>query len=238
MDQATVKKYSDKFAELRQTKYFVFNTENKYWYKDQFKWRLTFRGRDISRYENFLQYKSMKITFKAIDKHCRTRNEHTLSVFTNSTDLLDFVFHDPDYRNMLIQVTHVDTQYEAELANLDGVAFDVKFQGPRSYDPKYKYQVDFAHDFGYSQNGGDWRNKRIQKVKELNNYVNEHSDVLYTNIYITDSDRYFYHGPIKVWVADEMHIPLLYVMFGQINKIWKLVKKEKNNEQQFSTSTN
>ena len=53
MDQATVKKYSDQFADLRQTKYFVFNTENKYWYKDQFKWRLTFRGRDISRYENF-----------------------------------------------------------------------------------------------------------------------------------------------------------------------------------------
>ena len=148
MDQATVKKYSDKFADLRQTKYFVFNTENKYWYKDQFKWRLTFRARDISRYENFLQYKSMKITFKAIDKNCRTRNEHTLSVFTNSTDLLDFVFHDPDYRNMLIQVTHVDMQYENEIINLDGVAVDVKFQSPRRYDPEIKYLVEFGWDFG------------------------------------------------------------------------------------------
>ena len=235
MDQATINLYRQKFDDLLTKKYFVLNTELKYWYKQKFKWRLTFRGLELTRFDNYKTYKSMKRTFNKLDASCRTRVEYTLSVFTNSSELLDFVLDNEEYRNQLIQVTHVDMQYENEIMNLDGVAVDVKFQSPKRFNPEIKYLIEFSWDFGLDRSitGVVLSHNRKEKYKELYDYCMANSDTLIPNITLTafGHNRFYYSGPPQIWVKDEAQIPLIYVMFGHIYKVWKLVKKEKNNEQ-------
>ena len=227
MDQATIKEYRQRFDDLLTTKYFVLDTEPKYWFKQKFKWRLTFAPEQGRRYGAWDFYRELKIGIKEVDPNCRTRAEFGLSVFTNSTALLDLVLNDEYYRKLLIGVTHVDDKYEDAMLNLEGVAVDVKFINPKRYNPDHKYLLEFHWDFGYRGGVGvaDYGIKgRNAKKKELYDYCLTNSDTI--EIHKGLGTASIYYSNIQLYVKDESQVPLLYVMFGDIYKVWKLMKKE------------
>ena len=82
-------------------------------------------------------------------------------------------------------------------------------------------------DFGYRGGVGvaDYGIKgRNAKKKELYDYCLTNSDTI--EIHKGLGTASIYYSNIQLYVKDESQVPLLYVMFGDIYKVWKLMKRE------------
>jgi hypothetical protein len=248
MDQSTIQQYKQKFEKLQETVPFRITTEPKAWYRQKFKFKLIFRKKEFNERSRSFFYAASRWKDTAhiyewvrqVDPTARTRHEFGLSVFTNSTKILDVILQDKPFQEYLVQVTHMDLQYANEFANLDNVAMDVKLVGPRSRNRNYKYMVQFTWFFGRDNSTlaayASTRESRYKKIKQLYDFCMDNSDSLVIDKNVERYAKYgkkedYFYGAPKVWCHNADQIPLMYMMFGEIEKIYKIVEKEKNNEQ-------
>ena len=135
------------------------------------------------------------------------------NIYTNDDGLLQFIMYHPD--SSITHVRYTSEQYDAEVAKLNGVPFDVQIK--RSVDPNrvYKCYISSANESGL-QNLGEYINNNLdhfQIDKYLLKRMIEHGK-------LWASDYYFY--------CDDLDILTMAIMVGgnSIRKIYKTVQKE------------
>jgi len=226
--ELTLIEYRDRFRD-HLFKWYI-STENKLWYgKYHFRVELAV-PRDWDIREN------MRKTLKNLDPDCRLRKESYLRFFTNSTTALDAILDDPSLLASVKGFTTSNNQYIAEMNNLDNIAVDVKLVSELKYNPNVPYQVDFDTYWGWQSGGYGGRKTQRDNLLELHKFVTDNSDDLFMPYELnrwcartsTGLETGYYYGSVRVFCRSADNIPLLYMLFQDgINKVYKLVKKEK-----------
>ena len=135
------------------------------------------------------------------------------NIYTNDVGLLQFVLQHP--QSSITHVRYTSEQYDAEIAKLNGVPFDILIK--RSVDPKKLFKCYISStNFNGLQNLGEYIQDNIDHF-QIDSYLlkrmTDHGK-LWAN------DYYFY--------CDDFDTLTMAVMVGgnSIRKIYKTVKKE------------
>jgi len=226
--ELTLIEYRDRFRD-HLFKWYI-GTENKLWYgKYHFRVELAI-PRDWDIREN------MRNVLKKFDPDCRLRKETYLRFFTNSTAALDAILDDPSLLAAVKGFTTSNDQYITAIKNLDNIAVDVKLVSDIKYNPDIPYQVDFETYWGWQTVGVSNRKSQRDNLLELHKFVTDNSDDLFMPYELnrwcvrtsTGLETGYYYGSVRVFCRSADNIPLLYMLFQDgINKVYKLVKKEK-----------
>jgi len=226
--EQTLNEYRDWFSSVI-PKWRVY-TENKTWY-NKYHFRV-----EVEFVRDWDSRNKMRNALKHLDPDCRLRQETYLRFFTNSTDALDAILADPELITRVKGFTTSNDQYIAEIKNLDGIAVDVKLVSPTKYNPDVPYQVEFETYWGWQTVGYSNRKTQRDNLLELHKFVTDNSDDLFMPYELnrwcartsTGLETGYYYGSVRVYCRSADNIPLLYMLFQDgINKVYKLVKKEK-----------
>ena len=135
------------------------------------------------------------------------------NIYTNDEGLLQFALHHPE--SGITYIRYTSEQYDAELAKLNGVPFDIQFK--RVINPAHLYKCYIS-----STNEGGLQN--------LGEYIKNNSDHFQIDKYLLK--RMIEDG--KLWASDyyfycnDLDTLTMAIMVGgnSIRKIYKSVQKE------------
>lgn len=239
----TLNSYKEKFKLANPN--IRFYQEDKTWYKQKFQFKLNFRRSNEfwrSKDEHALNQWYIKTFGPA-----RFRTEAYNTVFTNSTDFLDFVLNNKDTLASIAEFYTSSDQYLTELEQIGNIAVDIKLIGKKSYVPEYKYEIEFNEWKLYDThtNPINYADRRVNALKEIIEFCKTNKDdvealphlVSWYNHYKKENKKHvstwgyspYYYGRVSIYVKNEDIILQIVMLYQEkIKKIYKLIERVKN----------
>jgi hypothetical protein len=159
------------------------------------------------------------------DADFRVRRERTFNIFTNDAGILEYFLTEPLHKDCVRGFTISSPQFLSEMEKAQGIPFSIKI---KTKIPEFTYELHL-HPQGPRSHQYDWCQDLINFLK-VNREEYRARDILQS--YLNERRRENYHlwGPIVVYCRDLEAVTMMHMREGEnIGKIFKLVKKEKNN---------
>ena len=121
-------------------------SQDRTWYKDRFQYRVSFVFGDNKRRASSSNGDWRAMLYHFIEKgwkfRCRTEGYHVL--FTSQTEILDAILANPDWLGKIVEFGYSNTRYLTEFANYKGIdaITDIKFL---KRVPEHCYQVTLGN---------------------------------------------------------------------------------------------
>jgi hypothetical protein len=155
----------------------------------------------------------------------RIRRERTFNIFTSDPDVLDWFLTEERHTNCVRGFVTSSPQLLTELEKAQGIAFSIKL---KTHIPYFIYELHL-HPVGNRSQQYDW-------CQDLINFLAVNRDEYRPRdnlqVYLDDRIQNGYHlwGPLVIYCRNLEAVTLMHMRESEnIGKIFKLIKKEKQN---------